>query len=59
MSKINENSEVCIVLEEQRPIQARKKFFLAMPSACGSSWARDQTCAIAITWATAVTMPDP
>lgn len=35
MSKINENSEVCIVLEEQRPIQARKKFFLAMPSAYG------------------------
>ena len=27
--------------------------------ACGSSWARDQTCARAATWATAVTWPDP
>ena len=29
-----------------------------MPAACGSSWARDQTCATAATQATAVTMPD-
>ena len=25
----------------------------------GSSWARDQTCATAVTGATVVTMPDP
>ena len=36
-------------------------FFLAEPVACGSSWARDQTCAIVETkdQATAVTTPDP
>ena len=30
-----------------------------VPAACGSSQARDQTCATAATWAAAVTMPDP
>ena len=34
-------------------------FFLAKPTAYGSSWARDQTNDIAATQATAVTMPDP
>ena len=29
-----------------------------MPVACGSSWARNQTHAIAVTRATTVTMPD-
>ena len=33
--------------------------FLAMPVAFGSSWARDQTHALAATKDTAVTMPDP
>ena len=33
--------------------------FLATALAFGSSWARDQTCAIAVTRATVVTMPDP
>ena len=32
---------------------------LAMPTACGSSQARDQTRATAVTQATAVTMPNP
>ena len=31
-------------------------FFLAAPMACGSSWARDQTCATTVTRAIAVTM---
>ena len=31
--------------------------FFAMPKACGSSWARDQTCATAVTRTAAVTMP--
>ena len=30
-----------------------------MPTACGRSWARDQTCTTAVTSATAVTTPDP
>ena len=34
-------------------------FFLAMPAACGSSWARDQTLTTAVTQAAAVTMLDP
>ena len=34
-------------------------FFLAMPMAYRSLHARDQTCATAVTWATAVTPPDP
>ena len=33
--------------------------FLAMPVACGSSWARDQTHATAVTQAAAVTTLDP
>ena len=33
--------------------------FLATPVACGSSWARDQTHATAVTTATLVTTPDP
>ena len=32
---------------------------LAIPRACGISWAGDQTHATAATWATAVTTPDP
>ena len=31
-------------------------FFLAVPAACESSWTRDQTYAIAVTRATAVTV---
>ena len=34
-------------------------FFLATPVACGSSQARDQTCATAMIGATAVTRLDP
>ena len=34
-------------------------FFLATLTACGSSWARDKTCATAVTQAMAVTTPDP
>ena len=34
-------------------------FFLTETVTCGSSWARDLTCAVAVTRATAVTMPDP
>ena len=34
-------------------------YFLAAPTACGTSWARDQTQATAATQATAVTKPDP
>ena len=34
-------------------------FFLAMPAACGSSWARNQMCAAAAAQATAVAMLDP
>ena len=34
-------------------------FFLAMPTACGNSWARDQTHIAALIWAKVVTMPDP
>ena len=33
--------------------------FLATPTACGSSWARDRTRTTAITKSTAVTKPDP
>ena len=33
--------------------------FLPAPMAYGSSWARDETQATAVTWVTAVTMPDP
>ena len=33
--------------------------FLAMPSACGSSQARDLTCIIAAARAIAMTTPDP
>ena len=32
---------------------------LAVPMARESSWARDQTCATAVTWTAAVKMPDP
>ena len=32
---------------------------LAEPVACGSSWASDQTLSTAVSWTTAVTMPDP
>ena len=34
-------------------------FLLAVPMACGISWAGDWTLATAVTWATAVTTPDP
>lgn len=34
-------------------------FFLAVPSAYGSSWAGDQTCASIATWAPAETTRDP
>ena len=34
-------------------------FFLAAPTARASSWAKDRTCAIAVTRVTAVTVPDP
>ena len=34
-------------------------FFSGHPMAGGSSWARDQTHATAVTRATAVTVPDP
>ena len=34
-------------------------FFLILPIACGSSRARDWTCAVTVTQATAVTMLDP
>ena len=37
----------------------RMSVFLAVPVACGSSWARDQTLATAATQATVVTTPDP
>ena len=43
-------------LSEKVEIQ---NFFLAVPMACRSSWAKDQTLATAVTWAAAVTMPDP
>ena len=33
-------------------------FFPALPGACGSAQARDQTCTTAVTWATAVTTLD-
>ena len=33
-------------------------FFFTMPAACGSSWARNPTCAIAATQAAAVTTSD-
>ena len=33
--------------------------FLTLPVACGSSHARDRTCATAVTQAAAMTMPDP
>jgi len=32
---------------------------MAVPAAYGSSWVRAQNCAIAVTQAAAVTMPDP
>ena len=34
-------------------------FFLAAPTAWGSSWARDRTCTTAVTQAAAVTTLDP
>ena len=34
-------------------------FFWAVSMVCGNSWARDQTHATAVTWATAVTNPGP
>ena len=34
-------------------------FFFAMAATCWNSWARDQTHATAVIWATAATMPDP
>ena len=34
-------------------------FFLAMPTVCGNSWARDLTCSTVVTSATAVTTLDP
>ena len=34
-------------------------FFLDMPMACRSSWAKDRTWATAATKAMAVTVPDP
>ena len=34
-------------------------YFLATPAACGSSQAKDQTCAIDPTQAAAVTVPNP
>ena len=34
-------------------------FFLDMPMACGSSWARDQTCIAVATCATALVTLDP
>ena len=37
----------------------KKNFFLAVPEACGSSQARDQTCATAVTQAAEATTPDP
>ena len=36
-----------------------KQIFLAMPAACGNSWARDQILATEVTRAAAMTMPDP
>ena len=33
--------------------------FFSIPTACGSSWSRDQTGATAVTLAAGVTMPDP
>ena len=35
----------------------RCRLVSASPTACGSSWARDQTCATAVTQAAAVTRP--
>ena len=34
-------------------------YFLAMPTVCGNSWARDQIYTIAMTWAAEVIMLDP
>ena len=34
-------------------------FWGGAPTACGSSGAKDWTCATAMTWDTAVTTPDP
>ena len=34
-------------------------FFLAMPTACGSSWAMDLTCTTAVTRDAAVTVQNP
>ena len=34
-------------------------YFLAVPEACGSSWARDQICVTAVTQAAAATTLDP
>ena len=41
------------------PPQCQSYLFLAMPTACGSSHARDRTHATAVTWAAAVTTLDP
>ena len=41
------------------PAPPKKKKILATLVVCESSQARDQTCTAAVTWATAMTTPDP
>ena len=52
-------TKVRFPLDSMTYFQHLRFFFLATPSACGSSWARDQTHATAITRATAVIIPEP
>ena len=54
---------MCIFLHTSyylyKHILKRKYIYLAMPTACGSSQARDQTCATVAACTIAVAMPDP
>ena len=51
--KVRNNQYACGFIEKNF-----MQFHLAMPTACGSSWARDQTCATAATRDTAVATAD-
>lgn len=52
---------LCSQPQLQLPTQGKQRFFFffAVPVACGSSWANDQTCATAATRAATVTTSDP
>ena len=46
-------------MRDQFESEIQKQFFFSAPMADRNSWARDPTCATAVTRAAAVTVPDP